>query len=135
MGSRSDPAVAAWLKQLKHPLKPELEALRELILGVSPSVREGIKWNAPSFRTSDWFATTNVHAKDRLRLILHTGAKTKASGAAGLRIPDPKGLLEWLAKDRCLVTLGDAADFRARRAALKAILREWIRQLPAGEPT
>ncbi len=39
----------------------------------------------------------------------------------------PAGLLEWLAKDRCLVTLSDGKDLRAKRAALQALLREWIR--------
>ncbi len=127
--SQTDSAVDAFFSVLDHPLKPALEALRSLILVVSPDVREGIKWNAPSFRTSDWFATTNVHGKNGLRVILHTGAKVKASATKGLKIADPTGLLEWLAKDRCLVTLGDAQDVQAKGPALKAILREWIRQL------
>jgi hypothetical protein len=38
-------------------------------------------------------------------------------------------LLEWLAKDRCLVTFADGKDVQAKRAALQAIVREWIRQL------
>jgi hypothetical protein len=127
--ARTDPDVAAYMEKLKHPRKPELQALRQLILGVSPEIREGIKWNAPSFRTADWFATTNVHAKDRLRLILHRGAKVKDNSTGRPRIPDPQGLLQWLATDRALVTLGDADDFRAKRAALQAIVRAWVRQL------
>jgi hypothetical protein len=34
-----------------------------------------------------------------------------------------------LAKDRCLVTFGDGNDIQATRAALEAIVREWIGQL------
>jgi hypothetical protein len=128
-GSRLDPAVIAFMRELDHPLKKELDSLRQLILGVSPEIHEGIKWNAPSFRTTDWFATTNVHGKDRLRLILHAGAKVKDSATKGLKIADPAGLLEWLAKDRCLVTLGGGKDLRAKARALRAIVREWIRQL------
>ena len=75
-GQVADPAVAAFLEALDHPLKPEIEAVRKIILGVSPEIREGIKWNAPSFRTTDWFATCNVHAKDKLRLILHFGGES-----------------------------------------------------------
>lgn len=125
--SKTDPAVTAYLAALKHPLKQELEAVRQLILGVSPAVREGIKWNSPSFRTTDWFATVNVHGQDGLRLILHTGAKVKATATEGLIIPDPTGLLKWLAKDRAMVTLTGGKDLAKQCAALKGVLRGWVK--------
>ena len=93
-GRQTDPAIAAYLHALKHPRKPEQEALRLIILGASPAIREGIKWNSPSFRTTEWFATINVHAQDRVRLILHLGAKVKDNATKGMRIADPQGLLE-----------------------------------------
>lgn len=43
-------AVAEFLRRLEHPLKAEIEALRRVLLAADPAVREGIKWNAPSFR-------------------------------------------------------------------------------------
>lgn len=125
--SRTDPAVAAFMKQLDHPLKREAEAVRRLILGVDPEIREGIKWNAPSFRTTEHFATFNLRAKDRIRLILHLGAKVKATAKEGIQVADPSGLLEWLARDRCLVSFTDENDLEAKRAALEAVVREWIR--------
>src|SRR5205807_64638 len=125
----TDPAVSAFLRELDHPLKAEIEAVRRIILGVSPEIREGIKWNAPSFRTTEYFATINLRARDRIRLILHTGARVKADATTGMPIADPAGLLEWLAKDRCLVTLADGKDLEARRAALEAIIRKWIRRI------
>jgi hypothetical protein len=128
--SQTDPAVIAFLRELDHPLKQEIEAVRQLILDVSPEIREGIKWNAPSFRTTEFFATFNLRARDRVRLVLHLGAKVKETPAKGLRIADPAGLLEWLAEDRCLVTLGDGKDVQAKGPALQAILREWIASLP-----
>ena len=124
---QTDPAVVAFLRELDHPMKKEIESVRKLILGASPEIREGIKWNAPSFRTTDYFATFNLRTQDSVRLILHMGAKAKATAKTGVKVADPEGLLEWLAKDRCLVTLGDKKDIQARRAALKALVREWIR--------
>jgi uncharacterized protein YdhG (YjbR/CyaY superfamily) len=130
--------VTAYLAKLDHPLKGVLDKLRRLLLGIGPAIREGIKWNSPSFRTSEWFATINVcgagcppRPKDppSLRIILHAGAKPTAAAKTGLKIADPQKLLKWLGKDRALVTLDSAADFRARQADLKAILREWIRQM------
>lgn len=127
--SQTDPAVVAYLQQLNHPLKEELESLRQLILGASPEIREGIKWNSPSFRTTDYFATINIHGQDRLRLILHLGAKVKDNSTAGMKIADPACLLQWLAKDRCLVTLVGGDDLKAKQAALRSIVRQWIAQM------
>lgn len=128
-GSQADPAVIAFMRTLDHPLKREIEAVRQIILGASPEIREGIKWNAPSFRTTDFFATVNLRATDSVQLIFHTGAKVKESALSGLKIADPAGLLKWLAKDRCLVTLGVGRDIQAKQAAFEAIVRAWIRQL------
>jgi uncharacterized protein YdhG (YjbR/CyaY superfamily) len=124
--SRTDPAVDAFLKDLDHPLKAEVEAIRRVILGADPKIREGIKWNAPSFRTTEWFATLNLR-QDHVWLILHLGAKKKAAAATGIDIPDPAGLLEWLAKDRAVVKFADAKDVRAKRAALASFVKAWIK--------
>ena len=124
--SQTDPAVDEFIRNVDHPRKAELELLRRLILGASPVIREGIKWNSPSFRTTDWFATINLAGKADLRLILHTGAKVKASATDGVPVADPTGLLKWLAKDRALVTLGDRKDIESKRKALVAVLREWV---------
>jgi uncharacterized protein YdhG (YjbR/CyaY superfamily) len=128
-GSQTDAAVSAFLCKLDHPLKQEIEAVRLIILGVSPGIREGIKWKAPSFRTTEYFATFNLRAKDRVQLIFHMGAKVKDNSTQGMHIADPAGLTEWLAKERCLVTVGTGKDIQANRAALKTIVREWIGQL------
>src|SRR5262245_33627850 len=125
--AQTDPAVDEFVRALNHPLKQALETVRRIILGVSPEIREGIKWNSPSFRTTEYFATINVRGKD-VRLILHLGAKVK-DNTKQVQIADPAGLLQWLAKDRCLVTLGDGADIQAKRGALEAIIRAWIRQI------
>jgi len=126
-GSQTDPAVIAFLRDLNHPLKKEIEAVRQIILGASPKIREGIKWNAPSFRTTEYFATFNLRA-DRVWLILHLGAKVR-DNTTSLKIADPAGLLEWLAKDRCVVKFSDAKDVKAKRAALAAVIRAWIRHV------
>jgi hypothetical protein len=130
--SQTDPAVVAFLRELDHPKKNDIEAVRRIILGVSPKIREGIKWNSPSFRTtdSDYFATLNLRGKggdERVWLVLHTGAKVKKTKA--MKIADPTGLLRWLGKDRCLVVFVDSKDIQAKKLALQSVIREWIRQL------
>jgi hypothetical protein len=70
--------------------------------------------------------TFNLRARARVHLILHTGAKEKDTATQGVKVADPSSSLEWLAKDRCLVTLSDGKDLQTRGAALQALLHEWI---------
>jgi uncharacterized protein YdhG (YjbR/CyaY superfamily) len=122
----SDPAVAAWLRGLDHPLKRDIESVRRIVLSVSPDISEGIKWGVPSFRTAkDYFATFHVRAKDAVRLVFHRGAKARPNRTA-MAIADPSGLMTWLAKDRCMITLGKGKDIAANRAAFEAIVRAWV---------
>ena len=123
---QTDAAVIAYLRDLEHPLKKEIGAVRRIVLGVRPTIREGIKWNVPSFRTEDeWFATFNVRARESVQLILHLGAKVRSDRKA-FKLADPQGLLKWLGQDRALVTLGAGRDIPAHRAAFEAIVRAWI---------
>jgi hypothetical protein len=129
--SQTDPAVIDLLRRIDHPLMQVIEAIRQIILGVSPEIREEIKWKAPSFCTIEHFATFNLREKHYVRLILHLGAKVKKKAAKRMSIEDPAGLLEWLAEDRCVVTFSDVAEVQAKREALEAIVRVWIKQLRA----
>lgn len=115
------------MSRLKHPCKAEIDALRQIILQVDGSVSEGIKWNAPSFRTSEYFVTTNLRAKRGVGLILHVGAKVRKVPVDGMRIADPTHLLKWLAKDRATIEFEDLNDVHAKKLALQAVLRQWIR--------
>jgi hypothetical protein len=129
---RDDAGVDAFMRELDHPLKGALELLRRIIMGVSPEIREGIKWNAPSFRVRDYFATINLRAREGgstrpvVWLILHTGAK---GGATEVEVADPVGLLERLGPGRCVVKFADKRDVEAKRGALESVLREWISQV------
>lgn len=123
-------AVQTFLAALEHPLKAEILALRQLILTSDPSIREGIKWNVPSFRaegrgSDDYFATFHLRGKTGIQLILHTGAK--ARGTTGrLPVADPQGLLTWLGDERASVLFPGMAEVEARALDFQALLRSWI---------
>ncbi len=125
----STQAVEAFMLQLEHPHKPAIELLRKLMLGVDPSVREGIKWNAPSFRTSEYFATTYLRSKTGIGLILHLGAKVREPADGGVAINDPDKLLKWLGKDRAMLEFASADELEGKKPALIAVLRQWIRSV------
>lgn len=113
----------------KHPLAVELELLRGIVLDASARIREGVKWNAPSYRTTEWFATLNGprHVREPM-VVLHAGAKAKGVTLRD-EIADPTGMLRWLGADRALVTFANAAEIRARKKAFQAVLRSWISHL------
>jgi hypothetical protein len=118
--------VETFLAALDHPFKPEILALRQIILGADPSITESIKWNAPSFHTSEHFATFQLRAKEGAHIILHLGAKLRDTSVSGIAIADPQALLTWLAKDRASATFRDLQDIDAKRCAFADIIRRWI---------
>ena len=120
-------AVDELMKSLRHPAKSEIQALRALILQVHPSIREGVKWNSPSFRTSEYFATTNLRTKQGVGVVLHFGAKVRSVAGSRESIKDPQNLLTWLAKDRATVNFADMKDISAKMKAFQAVLRQWIK--------
>lgn len=120
--------VEAFMQKLDHPLQKEFQAVRAIILGASPKISEGIKWNAPSFRVDEYFATFHLR-KNEVFVILHLGAKVKDNSTATLAISDPNGLLEWLAKDRAAVKFRDMKAIKANKTAFEKIVRQWIAYL------
>ena len=121
--------VEEFLASLDRPLKEEILALRQIFLAADKSIVEGIKWNVPSFRTSEYFATLNLRAKNGVGVILHFGAKKNDISTTGVAIPDPDSLLKWLARDRALVSFRDSKDIAAKRSSFTKLIRQWIKHL------
>ena len=120
--------VQAFIEASDHPLKAEILSLRNLLLTIDPAIAEEIKWNAPSYLTSEHFATMHLRAKDSLQLILHLGAKPKGTVAADA-IVDPDGLLTWLGPGRASVLFSGSGDVDRKAGALTAIVRQWVNHL------
>jgi hypothetical protein len=120
-------AVDDLMEALVHQHKGAITHLRRLILGVDATIAEGVKWNAPSFRTTEYFATTNLRTKKGIGVILHLGAKVRDLPAGGLVIRDPDKLLNWLANDRAAIEFTDADDVRSKQSAIERVLRQWIK--------
>lgn len=96
------------------------------MLSADRSIAEGIKWNAPSFRTTEYFATTNLRGTSGVRVIFHLGAKVRELPADGIAIDDPENLLKWLGKDRAMVGFNGPSELDANQAALHSLVRQWI---------
>ena len=120
-------AVNDFVSSLNHPATQEIQMLRDIVCDVSPSIQEGVKWNAPSFRVDEYFATINLREKQGVGVVLHFGAKVREVAAGHESIDDPDKLLKWLAKDRATVRFSGKDDIAARKPAFQAVLRQWIR--------
>jgi hypothetical protein len=75
IGKAAKASVEDYLAALDHPIKAGLELLRQAILGLDERIQEEVKWNAPSFRLEDHFATFRLHPVSILQLVLHHGSK------------------------------------------------------------
>ncbi|APV50413.1 hypothetical protein BWI17_12335 [Betaproteobacteria bacterium GR16-43] len=122
-------AVDALMTSLQHAAKEEIEFLRATILAAHPSIQEGVKWSAPSFRTTEYFATINLRTKVGVGVVLHLGAKPRGDGVIVDLIPDRTHLLQWKAKDRATVDFKDLADLESKKTAFQAILKHWIKHV------
>jgi hypothetical protein len=127
--TKSSPSVGEFLADLEHPLKPEIEALRQVILSAAEGIGEEVKWNSPSFYKGEHFATMRLNGKEPLQLILHLGAK-KSQIPPGA-IQDPTGMLTWLGPDRACVNFTGPGAVRSNASALKAVLLQWVKHVPA----
>lgn len=117
--------VDGFMAALDHPLKPEIEALRTLLLESVPGLSEQVKWNAPSFvHGGDDRVTMNLRRRDQIQLIFHRGARPAAK--PGFAFADDTGLIRWLAPDRGVATVDSQADLQAKASRLAALTARWV---------
>lgn len=118
--SRSD-AVDAFLRELRHPLKGEIEALRAIVNGVSKDIHEEVKWRAPSFNyKGEYLVTFNLRETKRIHLVFHNPMIVRVKSK----------LLEGDYKDRRMMYFADMKDIKAKKPELVKILKQLIRLNP-----
>jgi uncharacterized protein YdhG (YjbR/CyaY superfamily) len=110
--------VDAFMDRLEHPLKAEVQELREIIKGVSPDITEQVKWNAPTFNHDDkYIATFNLHNVKRVHLVFHH------PDVAAIQ----SDLLEGdYADGRRMAYFADKDDVRAKQEALENVVRALV---------
>lgn len=123
--------MEAFIRSLAHPREAEIFAIRAILLAADPRIAESIKWNAPSFSTTEHFATFHLRGKSGVQLVLHLGAKPRPDSLVRTSIDEPAAGLEWKGPDRAVLTFTDLADVEARKEPLTRVVRAWIRHLDA----
>jgi uncharacterized protein YdhG (YjbR/CyaY superfamily) len=115
------PSVAEYMEKLEHPLKAEVEALREIIKAVDTRISEEIKWNAPSYSYKDYIATFNLRTPKHVHLIFHNPHIARIKHE----------ILEGDYPDRRMVYFLNMAEVEAKKSALEFVVQELIKLMDA----
>ena len=115
--------VIRFMLGLVHPLKAEMEAVREIINAVNPEISERIKWNAPSYHYHGVdLVTFNPRLSGKVHLVFHHIAIVQVKS----------DLLEGTYKDRRMMYFKDMAAVAANKKELERIMNEYV-QAVAGK--
>lgn len=117
--AKKQPSVDDFMAALMHPFKAEVQALRDIIKGVDPRITEQIKWNAPSYRFTDYICTFHLHATQHVHLVFHNPAIAS--------IPSP--ILEGDYVDRRMAYFKSMDDVHAKRAELEQVVRSLVERM------
>ena len=118
-----------FLTKFDDERKPLIEEMLIAISEECSTLTESFKWNAPTFcYNGKDRMTLMLHKKDRVGLILHTGAKPKEDKKAAHLFTDDSELLEWNSNIRATITFLDLADFLSKRNLFKKAVKRWIEE-------
>ncbi len=108
--------VNDWMNKLEHPLKAEIDTVRKIIKESNKNIQERIKWNAPSYYSTEDIVTFNHRATEHVHLIFHHPTIVKIKSA----------LLEGDYKDRRMLYLPDMKAVKANKKELQRIVNESV---------
>ena len=111
-------AVDDFMKELKHPLKSEVQMVREIIQKVDKDIDEQIKWNAPSFSYhGEYLVTFSLWEKKKIHLVFHNPMISKVKNE----------LLEGDYDHRRMAYFSDKKDIQAKKPKLEKALKDLIK--------
>lgn len=111
--------VALHMNALTTSMKPEIEAVRNIIKKASPKIGERIKWNAPSYYYKEDLVTFNAWARDNVHLVFHHPVIVKIKSV----------LLEGDYTSRRMMYFKDMKEVKRNKSELERIIRELIRMM------
>lgn len=119
--------VPTFLTRMTHPKRDILLALRDIILGAAPDLREHIKWNAPSYQAGgDDRITFNLSSPDAIQIVLHRGATAKDTKTGHRLIAADSAILRWAADQRAVLRFETLEQVNAHRDWLARLVPDWI---------
>lgn len=111
--------VNDFMHKLNHPLKAEIQAVREIIKNADARICERVKWNAPSFFYKADMVTFNPRATNHVHLVFHHPEIVNIKSE----------LLEGEYKDRRMTYFRNMEEVTEKKEALKNIIQKLVQQL------
>ena len=111
--------VKEYMRKLQHPLKLEIEVVRDIIKNSNPKILERIKWNAPSYYFQQDLATFNPRSIKNIHIVFHHPDIVKIKS----------NLLEGDYKDRRMVYLWNMDDIKSNQKELERIMNELVQSI------
>lgn len=126
MSANLNSDVTLFLDEQNHPLRKEIEVLRNYILSVNGNIKESIKWNGPNYNfNNEDRITMKIYPPKNIQLIFHRGAKKKEQPKNKL-IEDKNNFLIWKENDRALVTFNNITEIEAAKINLLQTIEKWL---------
>jgi len=123
---RKNPEVTAFVDDLNHPFRKEIEELRTLLLTANSELSENIKWNGPNYTYQDEDRITmKIQPPKVIQLIFHRGAKVLVQPKNKL-VEDESKLLVWKTNDRAVATFKKMEDIVSNKKALIELVNKWV---------
>ena len=118
--------VSTFLNELNHPLREEIELLRNIILNSNKTLTENIKWNAPNYVVGENDRVTlKINPPKNILIILHRGAKVQAMPKQKL-VDYTCKVLSWKTNDRAIITLNNKQDIITYQNDIVEIVNMWL---------
>lgn len=128
MTTKKYKTVDEFLSDLSDEKSSQVKALREIILLTDKELKEHIKWNCPSyiFENEDRITFNIVNKDDKVKLVIHMGAKRKEYKGGEPVIEDTTGLIMWNSDIRGMISFDSTEDILAKREQLTGIIQRWL---------
>lgn len=121
-----DSEVTAFLDSLEHPLRDEIESLREIIMNTKYELTEGIKWNGPNYSINgEDRITIKINPPKQLQVIFHRGAKVKEPPEERL-LDNKYDILIWKENDRAIASFKNLGEIQKNSQMMREIAEKWI---------
>ena len=118
--------VTNFLDEQNHPLRDEIEQLREIVINAKEGLTENIKWNGPNYCFNEQDRITmRIHPPKQIQLIFHRGAKKQEQPKDRIIQSNSKILL-WKENDRAIISFKNMSEIKNGKTDLISIVNEWI---------
>jgi hypothetical protein len=118
--------VTNFLDEQNHPLRDEIEQLREIVINAKEGLTENIKWNGPNYCFNEQDRITmRIHPPKQIQLIFHRGTKKQEQPKDRI-IQSKSKILLWKENDRAIISFKNMSEIKNGKTDLISIVNEWI---------